>query len=511
MNDMQTTVDTEVCCGISNTQRFIGTVLGVLALTILAVSTAVHGRDFFCAGADIECLFDSITEAKFNGEPNTIFLDNGIYSGLQLPSIAGPFPLSIIGQEPALTIIQSGEVLSTIFFIASEANLTLDALTLRGAVQGSGIHNQGTLNINNVTIHSNTNFASGGGLLNRGTTNIANSTVSNNFSIDSSGGGIYNDGLMTITGSSIVNNVGGGAITSGNGILNAGTLHISTTTIARNTRPAEVRGGGIDNVGILTLANSTISENRGTVGGGIFNLGSAELVNTILAGNFAGGSVIFPPGGPDCGGSITSLGGNLIGEVTNCDINLGPTDIIGNPGLGPYTEEPSVPGSGHYPLLPDSLGIDSAIPEGCAPRDQLDNERIGQCDIGSVEFQGNQTLLVSVDMRPNGDANRINPTSTKLVNVALFSGNGFDATTVDPNSIRFGVTGNEATPIHVARRDINADGFRDVVLRFQIQDLGIQCGSTSATLTGQVTGGPAIIGSTPIATIGCKDKRVAGP
>jgi hypothetical protein len=111
-------------------------------------------------------------------------------------------------------------------------------------------------------------------------------------------------------------------------------------------------------------------------------------------------------------------------------------------------------------------------------------------------------------MRPNGDANKINPTSTKLVNVALFSGNGFDATTVDPNSIRFGVTGNEATPIHVARRDINADGFRDVVLRFQIQDLGIQCGITSATLTGQVTGGPAIIGSTPIATIGCKEKRV---
>src|SRR5688572_3960548 len=132
MNDMQTTVDTEVCCGISNTQRFIGAVVGVLALTILAVSTAVHGRDFFCAGADIECLFDSITEAKFNGEPNTIFLDNGIYSGLQLPSIAGPFPLSIIGQEPAVTIIESGELLSTIFFIAPEANLTLDALTLTG-------------------------------------------------------------------------------------------------------------------------------------------------------------------------------------------------------------------------------------------------------------------------------------------------------------------------------------------------------------------------------------------
>src|ERR687892_628623 len=126
----------KVCCCNTKPQLYLGTALAFLGLVFVAVSTNVYGRDFFCAGADIKCLFDSITEAKFNGEPNTIFLDNGIYSGLQLPSIAGPFPLSIIGQEPAGTIIEAGELLSTIFFIAPEGNLTLDALTFRGAVQG---------------------------------------------------------------------------------------------------------------------------------------------------------------------------------------------------------------------------------------------------------------------------------------------------------------------------------------------------------------------------------------
>ena len=36
-------------------------------------------------------------------------------------------------------------------------------------------------------------------------------------------------------------------------------------------------------------------------------------------------------------------------------------------------------------------------------------------------------MVVSVDIRPRKDANRINPSSSKNVNVAIFSVNGFDA------------------------------------------------------------------------------------
>ena len=82
-------------------------------------------------------------------------------------------------------------------------------------------------------------------------------------------------------------------------------------------------------------------------------------------------------------------------------------------------------------------------------------------------------MLVSVDIRPRKDANRINPSSTKDINVAIFSVQGFDATTVDPNTVRFGATGTEAAPVHVARTDVDGDGNRDLVLRFQIQDTGL--------------------------------------
>jgi hypothetical protein len=87
--------------------------------------------------------------------------------------------------------------------------------------------------------------------------------------------------------------------------------------------------------------------------------------------------------------------------------------------------------------------------------------------------------------------------------VALLSGDGFDATMIDASSVRFGATGVEAAPIHIGRRDVNGDGQRDLVLRFQIQDLGIECGATSVTLRGRISDGQSIIGSSPVTTTGC--------
>jgi hypothetical protein len=80
---------------------------------------------------------------------------------------------------------------------------------------------------------------------------------------------------------------------------------------------------------------------------------------------------------------------------------------------------------------------------------------------------------------------------------------GFGGGTVDPNTVRFGATGTEAAPVNVGRRDVDGDGDRDMVVRFQIQDTGIKCGDTSAVLTGQISNGPAIIGSSPIQTVQC--------
>jgi Subtilase family len=132
-------------------------------------------------------------------------------------------------------------------------------------------------------------------------------------------------------------------------------------------------------------------------------------------------------------------------------------------------------------------------------------------DSGFGLIQADQALatLVSVpsgvivDIRPRGEANRINANSDKEIRVAILTGNGFNAATVDPNTVRFGAMGTEAAPIHFALRDVDRDGDTDMVLRFEIQDTGIKCGDTSASLTGQTFSGLSFSGSDSIRTVRC--------
>ena len=119
-------------------------------------------------------------------------------------------------------------------------------------------------------------------------------------------------------------------------------------------------------------------------------------------------------------------------------------------------------------------------------------------------------MLVAIDVKPRSEANKINPKSKNSINVAILSVDGFDATTVDPKTVRFGATGTEASPIRVGKKDPDRDNDRDLVLRFEIQDSEIECGDTSATLTGQTFDGIPIIGSSPIRTINCKKHKGSG-
>jgi hypothetical protein len=113
-------------------------------------------------------------------------------------------------------------------------------------------------------------------------------------------------------------------------------------------------------------------------------------------------------------------------------------------------------------------------------------------------------ISVSIDIQPGSDPAPIKPRNRGVIPVAILTTNTFDATTVNAATVRFGADGTEAVPVRVAVEDVNSDGRTDILLHFNIQDTGIQCGDTSAVLTGQTSGGQAIEGSDAITTVGCR-------
>jgi hypothetical protein len=510
-------------------------------LLFLIFIQPAYAAEFFCLSQDVTCLIAAINVANSNGEENFISLEAGIYSLTSvdnetdgpngLPSIVGK--LMIVGAGADTTVIErdSSSLAFRIFHVSASGVLSLERLSVTGGLgggdntSGAGIFNLGTLTMaNGIIARNSAGFrGNGGGIDNLGTMTVLNSVITDNRAPSrGSGGGIANSGILSISGSTISMNSaisadgpsGGGiqnfsgtlTITnssifsnrsvSAGGIGNAGTLTITSSTIANNTAGL---GGGIRHTdffgGTATITNSTVAQNSGTNGGGVTGRG-INLQNTIVALNSGGA-------GADCSGAITSLGNNLIGEITGCTVDLLPSDLTGDPALGEFIDD-GTPGHGHFKPLAGSQLIDSGNPDACPQTDQLGFSRLGICDIGSVEFQGTAIVVVAIDIRPRGEANRINPNSNKEIPVAIFSADAFDATTIDPATVLFGATGAEAAAVSFTLRDVDGDGDTDMILRFEIRDTGIRCGDSSASVTGQTSSGLSFTGSNPVKTTGCK-------
>ena len=124
----------------------------------------------------------------------------------------------------------------------------------------------------------------------------------------------------------------------------------------------------------------------------------------------------------------------------------------------------------------------------------------------SVTVSGAPLVIpVSIDIEPGEFPNRISisrdPNRIEVTTVAILTTPTFDASTLDPTTVRFGKTGTEATPVQATLADANGDSMLDLVLRFRTQDTGLQCGDTSAVLTGKTVSGQAIQGSDAIVTV----------
>ena len=217
---------------------------------------------------------------------------------------------------------------------------------------------------------------------------------------DDHGGGILNEGGLTLRSSLLLRN----SATYGGGLSTAGTSSaiVSNTTISDNGADEDGGGISVETGGTVSLRSATVADNLadadgsgGGDGGGVFASTSADggvldLRNSIVAANADSGDEA-----DDCaklGGTITSLGRNLLSNANGCEYEQGRGDIINRKAEMLPLRYNGGPTETHA-LKTISPAVNKAT--SCPPKDQRGVQRTGKCDIGAWELSYCQGAVIN--------------------------------------------------------------------------------------------------------------------
>jgi len=232
-----------------------------------------------------------------------------------------------------------------------DATLTVDSSMIYGNssdVHAGGLWNRGTMTVTNSTLAGNVALDSGGGIQNSGLLAVENSVFSANSA--GQGGALYNEqpGSAMIQMSNVID---GSAWDGGGGLFNLGTMTVEGSAVSGNWGPY---GGGLFNWidGMLTISNSTISGNSANQGGGLTTHENSTTViqNSSIIGNTAN----WAGGGVNNWGSLTITDSVLrentssigVGNAINSDVNLENamsitgSCIVSNGGMAVFNSQP---------------------------------------------------------------------------------------------------------------------------------------------------------------------------
>jgi hypothetical protein len=236
------------------------------------------------------------------------------------------------------------------------------------------------------------------------------------------GGGINNQGNLTLAESIVSGNTSG----AGGGIYNTGDLEFLGGRISGNHAPGEFGfGGGIYNFrGTVLLAGSTVSGNDARSGGGLVNLGRMEIVDSTIRDNE--GRQFGLGGGIHNGeGARLFLTDSTVADNRAFDgggiRNLGSMQIAGSTITG--NEAQGGPGGGISLALNSSAVISSSTVSG----NTTDQEGGGISNLGTLVFRdgtisGNQAGSFGGGIDTSGHSIVVN--STVSGNEAARDGGG---------------------------------------------------------------------------------------
>lgn len=365
----------------------------------------------------------AVQETNALSGADTIILPAGIYT-LTIPGVGENLAatgdldlnddLTLTGAGAATTIIDGGALDRVFHLNTSGRTVQVSGVTLRhgdGSLSGAGgaiMLQANTRLVLSDSVVSDSISPAGGGIFALSTSHLTinRSALERNITNASNGGGISASGMVTITASTIMSNTASGASGAGLDLGSAGQLLVQNSTFSGNQTTNA--GGAIFMAGSTTLSNVTITANLGNsdfsgpngAGGVQISSGALTLRNTVLAGNHDGATDLAP----DCSGTPTSQGYNVIGNNRGCamaamagdqigtqanplNVKLGP---LGNHGGSTFTHAPlagSLIIDRGNPAAPGSGGAACEADDqtgSARPRDG-DGDGAARCDSGAVE------------------------------------------------------------------------------------------------------------------------------
>jgi CSLREA domain-containing protein len=345
-----------------------GLVIGVLALapaalagtiTVTTMTDQYGGDPANCSlreavhSANIGSGFDGCTGATAG--PDTINLPAGTYG------------LTIAGGGENDNVTGDLDVASSITLARVSGKVVIDQTTADRVID---VFTGGNLTVTDITIQGGETTEGGGGIRNLGgTVTLTDVTITGNTAAD--GGGLFNDTTATLRNVTISGNQATG---NGGGLYNSGTATLNNVTIAENEADSDQNGTGD--------------------GGGIFvQAGTVSISNSIVGDN-RDRSTGANPRHPDCSGTVTSGGYNLIEDVGGCTIaGVAAGNITGrDPQLFPLADNGGPTPTHALRRGSDAVNAGNPAAPGSGPTSCETTDQRGvtrpqgpRCDIGAFE------------------------------------------------------------------------------------------------------------------------------